>query len=80
MAFDYSKLRGRLVEKGIRQYDLAKYLGISEASLSRKMQNWSPFTQVEIGMICKHLSITDAEIGAFFFAERVKETSPNQAS
>lgn len=67
MAFDYSKLKGRIVEKFGTQAALSKQLGISEHSLSAKLCNKSRFTQGEINQLCQLLNISTKEIGSYFF-------------
>ena len=39
MPFDFSKLSGKIVEKYGTQYNFAKAMGISEHSLSNKLNN-----------------------------------------
>lgn len=48
MAFNYSKLVGRIIEKYGSQYNFAVSLGISERSLSLKLNNKVPWKQTEI--------------------------------
>ena len=48
MAFDYSKLRGKIKEVFGTQDKFAKALGISRATLSLKLNNISEFTQQEM--------------------------------
>ena len=67
MAFDYSKLRGKIKEKFNTQENFAKTLGISSVSLSAKLNNRVEFTQLEIGKICEALEIPKENISSFFF-------------
>ena len=71
--FDYSKLLGRIKEYGYTQSNLAKEVGINETTMSQKLNNKSTFGQLEIRKICKVLNITDAEIGIYFFAQKVRK-------
>ncbi len=71
--FDYSKLRGRMVEKGFSQDNLAGRIGLIGVSLCRKLNNKSYFSQLQIADICGILSIEDKDIAAYFFTQRVKE-------
>ena len=48
LAFDYSKLRGKIKEVFGTQDKFAKALGISGATLSLKLNNISEFTQQEM--------------------------------
>ena len=45
MAFDYSKLKGKIVEVFGTQSNFAKAVGMSERTLSCKLNNKIPFTQ-----------------------------------
>lgn len=67
----YNKLRGRIVEKCGSQAVLAEKLGISENAMSKKMRCLTGFSQEDILNICEMLDISRAEIGDYFFADRV---------
>ncbi|HNX65126.1 MAG TPA: DUF739 family protein [Oscillospiraceae bacterium] len=69
MAFDYSKLRGKIKEKFKTQAEFAKELGISSASLSEKLNEKSDFTHTEIALSCEKLSISMNEVHDYFFCE-----------
>lgn len=71
MAFDYSRLIGRMKKKSVTQAALAKEIGNSEATLSLKLNNKARFKQSEIAIICEKLCIPENEIGAYFFANEV---------
>jgi DNA-binding Xre family transcriptional regulator len=73
MEFDYSKLLGRIKECGHTQEALAKEIGITESSMSLKLNDKARFKQIEIRAICKILDIQDNEIGSYFFAQRVRK-------
>ena len=73
MAFDYSKLRGKIVEKFNSQREFAKVLGVSEKTLSNKMNNIIFFRQDDIAQISNILGISTNEINDYFFTEKVKE-------
>ena len=68
MKFNYLKLLGRIKECGFTQGQLAKAIGISEYTLSTKLNNKFSFKQDEIIAICKVLNIPVSEIGEFFYA------------
>ena len=68
VVFDYSKLRGRIVEKYGTMAAFAETVGVSEVALSRKMNNKSPITRAEIIDWSKALDVSLDEIGAFYFA------------
>lgn len=66
--FNYSKLRGRMVEKGYSIKSLADKLPFSEWSLGMKLRGRFDFKQSEILAICRLLDIPSADIGLYFFA------------
>ena len=65
--YDYSKLLGRMKEKGYTQEKLASEAGISAATMNLKLGNKRDFKQDEIGAICQILDIAFADIPAYFF-------------
>ena len=67
MEFDYSKLRGRIVEKYRSQRELSKAIGVSEKTLSNKINNIIFFKQDDIMLICGRLEIPVNEISDYFF-------------
>ena len=69
MGFNHLKLRGRIKEFGFRQDELAKRIGITNSTMSAKLNNLSAFTTDEIGDLCKLLDISKHDIGIYFFAE-----------
>lgn len=71
--FDYSKLRGRIVEILGNQNELASRLGISLVSLSRKLNNRVRFSVDDIITIVDVLKIPATEIGTYFFTLKVSK-------
>lgn len=71
MAFLYSKLRGRIIEKYGSQGSFAEAFGISENSLSLKMNNKSRFTSDDIVKMTEMLDISKNEVGEYFFTIEV---------
>ncbi|MDO4384361.1 MAG: DUF739 family protein [Clostridia bacterium] len=69
--FDYAKLNGRIKEKVGTQARFAKALGVSEPTLSKKLNNKTVFTADEINRSCEVLEISFAEIPIYFFAPKV---------
>ena len=67
MQFDFSKLLGRIKELGYTQESLAKEIGISEVTMSLKLNNKAFFTQPEMEKIRRTLLIPRYEMGAYFF-------------
>lgn len=71
MAFDFSKLKGRIVEKYGTQAEFAKAFGISENSLSLKMNNKTKFSADDIIKITDMLDIQQTDVGLYFFTPKV---------
>ena len=65
--FDYSKLRTRIIEKVGNNCNFAIKMGISERTLSLKLNNKIDFRQNEILKACKILSIPIKDIKEYFF-------------
>lgn len=72
MSFDYSKLKGRIVEKYGTQIAFSKALGVSERSISLKLNGKVYFAQDEIDKILKLLGIEYSAIKDYFFTEKVQ--------
>lgn len=64
---DYSKLKGRILEKGLNQKELASKIGISEGQFCKKLSGEYVFKQSEIVRICEVLNIENNLIGDYFF-------------
>ena len=71
MSFNYSKLLGKMKEKGITQCELAKAINTTTPTLNMKLNNNSRFRQDEIFNICNTLDIPCDELGEYFFKEKV---------
>lgn len=72
LPFDYSKLSGRIVEKYGTQMNFAEAIGLSERSVSLKLNSKIGWKQSEISKICKVLDIRTDEIPDYFFADIVQ--------
>lgn len=72
MAFDYSKLRGRIVEKFGSQMSFAKAMDISERTLSLKMSGKRTWKQPEICLAIKLLGLSNDDIQDYFFNLKVQ--------
>lgn len=70
---DYSKLRGRIVEKCGTQALFAKKMNLSERSICLKMQGKRMFKQNEIQKALKILELNVVDIPTYFFQEKVKK-------
>lgn len=69
--FNYSKLKGKMKEKGITQEKLSEMIGIDKSTLSLKLNNQALLNQDEINKITKILKIPAKEIKEYFFKEEV---------
>lgn len=67
MVFDYSRLRGKIKEVYNTQEAFCVAMGISERTLSLKLNNLRAWSQKEILKACRLLSIPDVEIPLYFF-------------
>jgi len=72
--FDFSKLRGRIVERFGNNANFCDVVGMSVQRLSARLNNRAQFQPVEIKLFCKpeYLDIADSEIPAYFFAPKVR--------
>lgn len=73
MEFDYSKVRGRIAEKGLTQEGLAECIGVTPVTLTSRMHNRSEWRQSEIYKAAAVLGIADEEIKKYFFTPLVKK-------
>ena len=64
---DYSKLKGRIVEKFGTQEAFSKMMNLSERSVSLKLQGKVGWKQVEISKAIDILDLCDADIPEYFF-------------
>lgn len=65
------KIKGRMVELGITQKDMAEYLGLAAPTVSQKLNNVRPMDLVEAEKIAEMLRIPDKEFGEYFFSNVV---------
>lgn len=72
MAFDYSKLSGKIREKYGTQSNFAKVLGMSERSLSLKIGGKRAWTQAEMDRAVLCLGLTIQDIPKYFFEKKVQ--------
>jgi len=71
MSFDYSRLKGKIVEKYGSQTEFTRAFGVSENTFSLKMNNKVRFTSDDITKIISLLDIPVEEIGQYFFVQKV---------
>ena len=69
--FDYSKLKGRIIEKCGTQKAFAELLQITEGTLTSKLLGYTYFTQVEIARSVHILDIVSDKVTSYFFTEKV---------
>ena len=65
--FDYSKLRGRIVEKFTTCTAFAEALGCSKPALSAKLRGTNSWKLAEVRKTCELLDIQPEEIHLYFF-------------
>lgn len=63
-----SKLKGKIVEKGMNVETVAKRIGIERSSLYRKLNNFEKITIGEARKLKDVLELSDEEASAIFFA------------
>lgn len=73
--FDYSKLKGRIVEKYGTRGAFAKAYGVSENTISRKLSGKMGITTDDIIKMSssEYLDIEAKEIPTYFFTQKVQE-------
>lgn len=73
MPIDYSKLRGRIIEKCGTQGAFAQMMGLSERTTSLKLAGKIAFKQPEILKALEVLDLQDSDIQAYFFTLKVQD-------
>lgn len=69
--WDYSRLKGRTKEAGLRQEDVGIAIGLTPTTYSLKLNSKAEFRQSEIDGICRVLNIPVEDIPSYFFTEKV---------
>lgn len=69
--YNFSKLNGKIVEIFGTQLAFAEAIGLSEMTISKKMNGKRPWKQTDMAKACEVLGIPIAEIPAYFFATDV---------
>ncbi len=72
MSYDYSKLNGKIVEKCRTQAVFAKKMGLSERSISLKLNNKVSWKQEEMQKAAEILDFSNSEIQTYFFTMNVQ--------
>ena len=71
MAYEYSKLNGRIVEICGTRAEFAKRMGLSERTVSLKLNNKVSWKQPEIIKAIQVLELDEADIQEYFFTLKV---------
>lgn len=74
ITYDYSKLRGRIVEKFGNQARFAKAIGLSPRTVTEKINNNSAFKTTDIEKCLPVLGIARKEIPDYFFAVKARKS------
>lgn len=72
MQYAYNKLRGKIIDKCGTLSGFSAKIGLSERSISLKMNGKRQWTQGDITKACDILEIDHADIPAYFFAPKVQ--------
>ena len=72
MSFDYSKLRGRIIEKCGTLENFANAINISNHTISKYLNNKIPWKQTNIEAAVRVLEIPPEELSLYFFTPKVQ--------
>lgn len=78
MSFDYSKLKGKIIEIYGTQREFARALGISERTLSLKLNGKIFWGQDEISKTLDLFGINKKEVCKYFFTNKVQKIEQNK--
>lgn len=73
MPYDYSKLLGKITEVFGTQARFSDAIGLSERSVSLKLNGKRAWKQSEMAKACEVLTIPESELGTYFFAAKVQQ-------
>lgn len=73
MAYDYSKLAGRIIEKCGTRKAFGEKMGFSEATISKKLRGEIPFRQAEISKSIEILELTTDDILEYFLPKNFRK-------
>ncbi len=71
--YDFSRLRGKIVEVCGTQGEFAHRMGLSTHTMTQKMNSRVPFNQNEIDRAVGILSLCNEDIPAYFFVKKVQK-------
>jgi len=63
------KMKGRMVEMGVTQKDMAKHLGLATSTVSQKINNVRPMDLDEAEKIAEILKISAIDFQVYFFSK-----------
>lgn len=72
MSYNYKKLNGRIVKICGTQANFASEMGLSERSISLKLNNKVPFKQPEIQKALDVLKLSPNDVPTYFFSLEVQ--------
>ena len=72
MKFNYSKLKGRIIEIYGSQRNFAHAMGTSERTISLKLNGRIPFSQTEITKAISLLNLNLSQASEYFFVIKVQ--------
>lgn len=74
MAFNYQKLKGRIIEKYDSQRAFASAMGWSERTMTLKINSGVPWKQADICKAVELLELEESDIPVYFFTPEVQKT------
>ncbi len=74
MSLKMLELRGRIIQKFGSQGRFAKHLGLTEQTITAKLNGRSQFSQDDILNWCNALGIEADEVGRYFFAHKLSNS------
>lgn len=72
--YDYSELRLKIKKSGYNLTEFAELLGISNVTLSEKLNNRSEFSQAEMFKVKDILNCSNRDIIRYFFTKILKKS------
>lgn len=74
MPYNYSALLGKIVEKYGTQARFSDAIGISEHSISQKLNGKTEWKQSEMDLACRLMGISKDDIPKYFFTVKVQSS------
>ncbi len=76
--YDYSRLLGKMKEKGYTQVTLARRINISDTALNNKLKNSSEFRQTEMKKIVLALGEPLSKLDYYFYNDTCENARTKQ--